>query len=114
MTLSMAEMTCGACKKAVLMSDIRYVQKGDKVVAMCTPCREKNKIQEAAERKSAGKAAPKSADRQSYFCVRCKYKFKYSPTATTILRCPYCGRSDKIIENIAPDVDTLLKDMGGD
>lgn len=33
-----------------------------------------------------------------YYCSRCRYKFRHNPHGETNLRCPYCGRTDKVSE----------------
>jgi DNA-directed RNA polymerase subunit RPC12/RpoP len=96
-------MTCDSCRKAVPISDLKYMLKGDSKMVLCSACRSKQKMKD--EKKGT------MQDKKPYFCVRCKYKFKYKPSSQTVLRCPYCGKGDKIIEDIAPDADKLLKEM---
>jgi len=31
-----------------------------------------------------------------YLCSRCNYKFKFDDDGITSLRCPYCGKADKL------------------
>ncbi|MFH1511428.1 MAG: hypothetical protein ABIF10_07080 [Candidatus Woesearchaeota archaeon] len=99
--MAVGQMTCESCKKTVPISDVKYIMRGEKRQAMCKNCREKMK--EAKQ--------DKSQQRRPYFCVRCKYKFKHKPTNQALLKCPYCGKGDKVIENIAPSADRLLKEI---
>jgi DNA-directed RNA polymerase subunit RPC12/RpoP len=106
MVSTMREMTCEMCRKAMPISDIKYMPKGDSKVALCSKCRAK--VKSKTEKKESASDLP---GKKAYFCVRCRYKFKYRPGTHTLLRCPYCGKSDKIIEDIAPDADKLLRDV---
>ncbi|MFH0978379.1 MAG: hypothetical protein V1837_03695 [Candidatus Woesearchaeota archaeon] len=99
-------VTCDHCRKGIPLSEIKYVLKGkDQTVPLCAACRSKYKT--PVEKKSV---EPKS-DKVPYFCIRCKYKFRYNPKSGTALRCPFCGREDKVIEDKVPDADTLIRTL---
>jgi len=100
------EMTCDHCRKAVAVSEIKYLPKGkDGMVALCPSCRTKFKA--TAEKKPAELKPAK----KPYFCIRCKYHFKFDPRSAANLRCPFCGREDKVIEDKVPDADTLIRTL---
>jgi transcription initiation factor IIE alpha subunit len=101
----MRMMICEKCRKSVPISDIKYLPVGkDSMTAVCTDCRDKNKVMEKLN------APPKKeVERPAYFCTRCRYKFKYNPQGDTALKCPYCGKTDKVVENKTPSADTLVK-----
>ena len=104
-------MTCEHCRKAVPVSDVRYVLKGkDSRVALCTSCRTKYK----PEADKGAKAVPAKSNKVPYMCVRCHYKFKYNPKSEGALRCPFCGHDDKLMKNTAPDAETLLRTIHDD
>jgi len=35
-------------------------------------------------------------DATHYLCTRCNYKFRFDDDGVTSLRCPYCGKPDKL------------------
>lgn len=98
------KMTCDKCRKAVPIPDIKYVVKGNGKAALCSECRAKGK-------EAGKKTKEKVPEKKPYFCVRCRYKFKWRASGDTLLKCPYCGKPDKLIEDIAPDADKLLREI---
>lgn len=101
------EMTCDHCRKAVPVSDIKYLPKGkDGMIALCSSCRQKYKD----PAKKPGKEDIKP-DKKPYFCIQCKYHFRFNPKSGVNLRCPFCGRADKVIEDKVPDADTLIRTL---
>jgi protein-arginine kinase activator protein McsA len=103
------QMLCERCRKFVAVSTVRYVPKGDgSRMALCNKCLSLFKVEEA-KKKQAASAASGSSGKHSFFCGRCRYKFKYSPSSRTELRCPYCGKADKILDNKETDAATLVK-----
>lgn len=96
-------MICDRCRKAVPIKDIRYLPKGkDARIALCSECRSKGFVSDEKEKKVTDK-------KLKYFCSRCRYKFKFDPTGVSNIKCPYCGKDDKIIEDKVPPADELLK-----
>ncbi|MFH1212033.1 MAG: hypothetical protein V1659_03840 [Candidatus Woesearchaeota archaeon] len=98
---------CEGCRKPVLISDIKYVLKGETRKGLCTICRNK----QANSEKEKGLA--KEKQKVPYFCARCKYKFLHSPVSGSNLRCPYCGKSDKVLNDNPSSAENLLKDSEG-
>jgi protein-arginine kinase activator protein McsA len=106
------KMICDRCHKAVPLSDIKYLPKSnDSKIALCSECRAKTLPESPAAKPS--KQAKKSAEdlRPVYFCGRCRYKFKHNHDGVTNLKCPYCGKSDKIAEYHSSSAETLLKNV---
>lgn len=95
-------MICDRCRKSAPVSDMKYIPKGDSKITLCSSCRSKNDVSKKTIKKEQSQKIP-------YFCSRCRYKFKFSHDGITNLKCPYCGRSDKITEDEASTADTLIK-----
>jgi protein-arginine kinase activator protein McsA len=99
---------CERCRKFVSVTDIKYVPKGDNSrMALCKSCL-KSFGGADEKNKKAAKGASLSAGK-SYFCGRCRYKFKFNSASNASLRCPYCGKGDKILEDKQVDADALLR-----
>jgi DNA-directed RNA polymerase subunit RPC12/RpoP len=100
---------CERCRKFVSISDIKYLPKGDNSrMALCNKCLKT--LNPVDDKK---KIIPKSSGfsgSKNYFCSRCKYKFKYNSQGNAALRCPFCGKSDKVLEDKQIDADSLLKE----
>lgn len=102
------EMICDRCRKSVPIPKMKYLSKSkDSIIALCPECRERY----GSEKKSAEKIPPREkvkaeklvskkeiTNKQKYKCDRCKYKFEYHHDGVTILKCPYCGKSDMVRE----------------
>lgn len=99
------KILCERCRKFFSIGEIRYIPKGDSRVALCNSCREIN-ITESAKSEEA-----KKSSKQPYFCARCKYKFKHNPKGMAALKCPYCGKSDKIILDKPENAEKLLQQV---
>lgn len=95
------KVLCDRCKKLVPTSHVRYVPVGkDYIKVLCRECR-------------LGKPKPvpaKVSDKKEFYCSRCKYKFKHDPKGSTNLRCPYCGKKDKVDERKNIPAEKLLKE----
>ncbi len=99
---------CERCRKFVSIKDIKYLPKGDSSrMALCTSCLKS--FNQAADKKKASSKILNMSGGASYFCARCRYKFTFNPQGNASLRCPYCGKSDKVTENKNLDADSLLK-----
>jgi DNA-directed RNA polymerase subunit RPC12/RpoP len=99
---------CERCRKFVSITDIKYLPKGDNSrMALCNSCLKA--INPKDEKKSVAARLSGSSRAASYFCGRCKFKFKFNPQGNATLRCPYCGKSDKVLEDKDIDADSLLK-----
>lgn len=104
-------LLCERCKKSVPVSEIRYMPKGrDSSIALCGLCRLKAKKEfEKEEFKKKEKAEPeKPADSNKYVCLRCNYKFYYTPNPRKIFRCPFCGKDDKLVKDEV-DLRSLIR-----
>lgn len=89
-------MTCGRCKKSVPISTIQYLPKGDgNLIALCSNCRADKTTKPKPTEKP--ESAPEK-DKLTFFCERCKYKFSHDPESNALLKCPYCGKPDKLRE----------------
>jgi len=99
---------CERCRKFVSISDIKYLPKGDNSrMALCKSC-----LKTLNPKDDKKKIIPKSSGLsggKNYFCSRCKYKFKYNPQGDAALRCPFCGKSDKMLEDKQIDAESLLR-----
>jgi len=93
---------CDRCRKFVPLSDIKYsTYDKDKRLAICITCR--TKLQERKE-KETGKTAKKE-----FMCTRCRFKFKHAPSGASNLRCPYCGKDDKVVPYQTQSADALVR-----
>jgi len=97
------EIVCSRCKKLKPVSDIKYESKsGEKLVALCSVCRSKKNVDSNIK-------AKKTSKKLIYYCTRCRYKFNFDPDRGSALKCPYCGRDDKVSEYKNPSAAELLK-----
>ena len=99
-------MLCEFCRGFFPLSEIRYVPKGNSKIALCEECRARDKKEgakkkvkeEIKEEYIIKESKTDKIKKDSYFCRRCKYKFKFAPVNDTNLKCPYCGRIDSVVE----------------
>lgn len=106
---------CYQCNKLVPVSDLRFVL-GEKGIAipLCSECRAKTKQKvPVRKRVEEGRGIKKEVNRPDFYCERCKYRFKYDPRGRTDLRCPFCGKSDKIRQHKMHAADDLIKESEG-
>lgn len=102
------DMICERCRKAYPISDIKLMPRsGDRWIALCAKCREDPLAKSTSP---SAKSAPKPSAKKDYVCNRCKYRFKFAPSSDAALRCPYCGKADKVYESVAVSADTLIKE----
>ena len=91
------KIACSRCRKIVPISDIKYVLSGkDMKLELCSECRGE-KVKPATPGIKVVKSSPADANKVTFLCARCKYKFKADPK-NSVLKCPYCGKSDKVME----------------
>lgn len=101
------KVLCERCKQFFPYSLIKYMPKGnDARIALCESCRAKFKT----DSKIGGSKSGSSSSKKPYFCARCRYKFKFDHSGLTNLKCPYCGKDDKIIKDDVPNTERLLRD----
>lgn len=97
-------ITCYRCRRPTPFDDIKYILRGEYKVALCDRCREQSEAQQksAPARKASSRheVTPQSK-RIPYMCSRCNYKFRFDAQGQAPLRCPYCGKPDKL--TLMPD-----------
>lgn len=102
---------CERCKSFKPFLEIKYISKGDEAkMALCSGCRDKAKLE---EKKKIMMAAQKEKQKSSYYCRRCRYKFSYDPQGMTNLKCPYCGKADKVEKHDPQSAEKLLEELDG-
>lgn len=103
------KMICDRCHKAVPLADVKYLPKGNSSkMALCSACRQQTLPEGSPGKSSSSKVLAKNK-RPEYFCGRCRFKFKFTGDGATNLKCPYCGKTDKIIEYKVNSADALVK-----
>ena len=102
-------MACDLCKKSSPVSDMRYMLRSGKRMALCQSCR--GRTEGAAQPQvTIKKEVKKLATKQPYFCAQCRYKFKADAGYGTP-KCPYCGKTNKVTEVKETSADELLKEV---
>jgi len=92
---------CDKCKSKVPVNQVKYVPKDENtMMVVCNDC---------ASGKTSKKPAP-STTKIKYFCGRCKYKFKHDPKSLRELQCPFCGKSDRIMDDNT-DAASVLQEV---
>jgi DNA-directed RNA polymerase subunit RPC12/RpoP len=100
---------CEMCRKFVSVTEIKYLPKGDNSrMALCTSCLKIFNTGKDDKKKKTAQSASMSGGK-TYFCGRCRYKFKFNLAGNAELRCPYCGKKDKILENKDIDADSIIR-----
>lgn len=100
------QVLCEKCRKFVTVAQIRYISKGnDSRIAMCSTC-----LTKANGAAFVNKKKVEDADKPTYFCSRCRYKFKFDPIKKATLRCPYCGKVDRLTEDKFTTAASILKE----
>lgn len=123
-------MICDKCGKIVPISEVKYVLKEDDLVkeenlrwALCRACREskssnqviiKTKLIKPNEIKEPVKENKSFIQleepiKKAFLCARCNYKFKFNPMSTGNLRCPFCGKNDRVTEYKNLSTDELIR-----
>jgi DNA-directed RNA polymerase subunit RPC12/RpoP len=100
------QILCERCRKFVPITEIKYVPKAGGRMALCTKCLSNFKVEDEKKRAAASASVQ---NRPTYFCSRCRFKFKYNPSGTSDLKCPYCGKGDKIIDHKNTDPESLIR-----
>ncbi|MBW3012370.1 hypothetical protein KY311_04245 [Candidatus Woesearchaeota archaeon] len=99
------QMICERCRKSVPLAEIKYIAMPNNTKrAVCMKCRSER--QDALKKATVGKTA---AEKQSYVCRRCSYKFKFNPKGVSRLKCPYCGQADQVAKQKEVTADEILK-----
>lgn len=100
------EMICDHCRKAVPISEIKYLPQGrEGRVALCNACRSDRTI----ARQAANVKEQAGPQKMKFVCTRCSYKFEFSPTRLSRPRCPYCGGWDKVHSCDKLDADSIVR-----
>ncbi len=113
---------CDQCRKPVLISDIRYIQRGkDSVAALCSDCRSgrgsaTKSVPVKTGSVSASRTAPstrtvpkREGQKRVYFCTLCRYKFKLDPSGKSKIVCPFCGRTNGVEEFEVQSAEDLIE-----
>ena len=95
---------CDICKGEFKFEDIKYGKDGKKV--LCKSCYTKNLKPDKKDEKSANQADP---DKVKVICMGCRYKFSLKKKTTTNPTCPYCGKSNLMIDNTT--AEKLIEDV---
>ena len=102
------QVLCERCRKFVQIADIKYLPKGNETkMALCRSCLKSFNIPASQVKKPVVQTGPAM---ESFLCTRCNYKFKVSKARDASLRCPYCGKSDRIDEQKSHSTEVLLKE----
>ncbi len=90
---------CNRCKKIVPFDKVRFLPKDSTTnYVFCEDCCTFMKKSAKPKEKSKRQVASPFS---TYFCTRCKYKFKVDKSKAGIfynLKCPYCGKSERLEE----------------
>lgn len=98
------QMVCDRCRKSVPISDIKYIPRGvEAKIGLCQSCRVAGVV-----KNKASSALNDEAKKEEFYCVRCKYKFKYHLRSLSNFKCPYCGQSDQIAEGKVTTASHLI------
>ncbi len=107
-------VTCQKCGKDVDVAEIKYMPKEDgNMIVVCSACsggktsnleKFEHKKVEIPKKQEPVKQEPVKV---KYYCSRCKFEFTFKPDTNKVLRCPYCGRDDRI-EQDKRDASSLL------
>lgn len=113
---------CDQCRKSVLISDIRYTQRGkDSVAALCSDCRsgrgsatksvpvKTGSVSASKPFPSTKTATKEEGQKKVYFCTLCRYKFKLDPSGKSKIVCPFCGRTNGVEEFEVQSAEELIE-----
>jgi transcription initiation factor IIE alpha subunit len=104
--MELRQIRCDRCKNMSPITEIKYMPRGDSRIVLCKSCYVKSKqLKDKIERQNLAKPAKKR-----YICTKCRYKFSYDPKSEMALRCPYCSRTETVMEDDSPSADSLLRD----
>lgn len=100
---------CGKCNKSVPIVDVKYIIKvsGGMPIAMCTSCRNS---WESSNKKKKPEATVKEL-RKIFLCHSCGYKFRFNILSSSKIKCPFCGKADRIAEHREDFAENLVRSM---
>jgi len=122
-------MICDKCRKIVPIPEIKYVLKENDLAeeeslrwALCATCRDskssnqviiKTKLVKPGEIKEPVQEKKtfvhlEEPTKKMFLCTRCNYKFKFNPSGNSVLRCPFCGKNDRVTEYKNLSTDELI------
>jgi len=97
------ERECEKCGKVVPSSDVKLVFRGKGgLMALCSECRSKIGVEHPV------KAKVKS-EKKTYYCAKCRYKFKFDAESGAKLHCPFCGDTHYVTEHEVLTSESLLR-----
>ena len=98
------KMVCDRCRSVVPIAQIKFLPQGrDGRTALCAACREETMTIKGTNAKKQG------MKKEDFFCARCKYKFQFNAAGSTNLKCPYCGKSDKVIDSRPQSAENIIQ-----
>lgn len=129
-------MICDKCRKIVPINEVKYVLKENDLSkeeslrwALCAACREtkssnqviiKTKLVKPSEIKEQTTQEKKAfvqleePAKKVFLCARCNYKFKFNPIGISSLRCPFCGKNDRVTEYKSLSTEELIRTSDND
>jgi len=101
---------CGNCNKSVPVVDVKYFAKfsGGMPIAMCTSCR--NNLKLSSIKKKKPEVIVKEL-RKIFLCHSCGYKFRFNVLSSSKIKCPFCGKADRIAEDSEDFAEKLVRSM---
>jgi protein-arginine kinase activator protein McsA len=100
------QILCERCRKFAPIDMVKYVAKGNEAkMALCTKC-----LKNFNPPGTQIKKASEQGELKSYTCEKCKYNFKFNTAKNAQLRCPYCGRADRIVDASTRSAGAILKE----
>src|SRR3989338_3796653 len=97
---------CDTCKKFVYLSDLKESYQEGQRKQICKSCFAKIENAKITQRTPAV-----DPSKMPYYCARCKYKFRVNIQKGADIRCPYCGKTDKVSEMKEISSESLLREV---
>jgi protein-arginine kinase activator protein McsA len=98
------KLRCERCKKLAYISDIKITDRDGSKVPLCKTC-----IARAEFSKREQRTPAPDPSKVPFFCGRCRYKFRINPQKGPAV-CPYCGKTDKVMETKEVDSEKLVQE----
>ncbi|MDP3918761.1 MAG: hypothetical protein Q8Q35_02555 [Nanoarchaeota archaeon] len=99
---------CGRCNKSVAIGDVKYIARpGNMPIAMCVSCRNNW----ASSNKEKKPEVNIKEMRKVFLCNSCRYKFRFNIMSSSKVKCPFCGRADKLEEYRGDYAERLVRSV---